>query len=89
MQNPSSCGSLVSFNGSNLLIYEFFDIKWFKTILVNYMYVRTWIPCPSADRSVDKLVDNPVDKTVDRPKIDTFFEKFREKTSNKIKFFIM
>ena len=83
MQNPSSCGSLVSFNGSNLLIYEFFDMKWFQTILVNYMYVRTWIPCRPADKPVDKSVANSVDKTVGRPKIGTFFEKFRDKILTK------
>ena len=59
-----------------------------KTILVSYKHVRTWIPYRPADRPVDKPVDNPVDKTVGRPKIGTFFEKFREKTSVCMKLFI-
>ena len=53
------------------------------------MHVRSWIPCRSADRLVDKPVDYLVDKTVGRAKIDTFFENSREKTSLEIKFFIM
>ena len=64
----------------------------FKTILISYMHVRTWIPCRPADKPVDKSVANSVansvDKTVGRPEIDTFLEKFREKTFVGMKLFV-